>query len=55
MRWVLGFGVDGCVSEGDEERLNMKEALVVAEAIQEGFFFFFFFLLLLWMKMVSGV
>lgn len=39
MRWVLGFGVRGCLSEGEEERLNVKEALVVAEAIQEGFFF----------------
>lgn len=35
MRWVLGLGVDGWVSEGEEERLNVKEALVVAEAIQK--------------------
>lgn len=41
MRWVLVFRVDGCVSEGDEDRLNVKEALLVAEAIQEGCFFFF--------------
>lgn len=33
MKLVLGFGV----REGEEERLNVKEARVVAEAIEEGF------------------
>lgn len=40
MRWGLGFGEDGCVSELG---VNVKEALAVAEAIENGSSFFLFY------------